>query len=171
MVTVPTPERLQYANTHEHPFYIKKQTIFTSADHPKLEQIKAIQSLEDIKNLDLTVVTYVGNGWNEQNIVAHGIRTYHAPYLKNVWRMLANKRGDIAIEWPVAAWSFIEESGLSKDIVQTDVSFAPMSFHLLISKQYAISKRLSEFDAVILQMKRDGTIDAIVERYMGMSQP
>ena len=125
MVTFPSAKRLRYTKTHPDPFYEKKLTIFTYVRHPRLAEIQEIRTMDDIRKLNLTVITYAGNGWNDKNIESRGIKTYDTALLKNVWRMLANKRGDIVIEWPGGAWPDIRATGMEGAIVQTDVSWIP----------------------------------------------
>jgi polar amino acid transport system substrate-binding protein len=167
MITVPTAERLVYAATHKDPFYLKRLKIFTTVDHPKLAEIKNIHTIDDIYRMGLVVVTYHGNGWNDKYIRSRGIKTYESPLLKNVWLMLANHRGDIAIEWPLAAWPLIEEGGVAKRIVETDVSLEAMPFHLLINRDCPCAARLPEFNEIIKQMRAEGRIKAITAKYVG----
>ena len=166
MVTVPTAERLVYAATHDTPFYLKELKVFTYKDNPKLAEIKKISSIDDIYRQGLVVVTYDGNGWNDKFIRSRGIKTYDAPIIKSVWLMLANHRGDIAIEWPFAAWPLIEEGGVKSKIVETDVSLEAMPFHLLINRDCAYAIRLPEFDQTIRQMQAEGRIAAIIAKYV-----
>ncbi|WP_419787666.1 substrate-binding periplasmic protein [Pseudodesulfovibrio sp.] len=166
MITSPTSNRLLYASTHETPFYEKKLKVFTYAGNPRLQEIKAIRSVEDIRHGGFIVVTYSGNGWNDKNIKANGIKTYETPKLKNVWRMLANKRGDIVIEWPGGAWPDIVETGMEQYIVQTEVTLQSMPFHLLINSDSPYAARLNEFDRVIRRMKKDGSLDRIIDKYI-----
>ncbi|WP_338667577.1 substrate-binding periplasmic protein [Pseudodesulfovibrio methanolicus] len=166
MITVATAERLAYAATHEDPFYLKRLKVFTTVDNPRLAEIRNIRSIDDIDRLGLVVVTYHGNGWNDKFIRSRGIKTYESPLLKNVWLMLANRRGDIAIEWPMAAWPLIEEGGVANRIVETDVSLEAMPFHLLINRDCPYAERLPEFNEVIKQMKAEGQIEAIVGKYV-----
>ncbi|MDD3312745.1 ABC transporter substrate-binding protein [Pseudodesulfovibrio sp.] len=170
MITSPTPERLLYASTHADPFYEKKLQVFTYAGHPRLQQIKSIRSIDDIRRGGFVVVTYSGNGWNDTNIRSRGIKTYETPRLKNVWGMLANRRGDIVIEWPGGAWPDIVETGREKYIVQTNVTLQTMPFHLLIRNGSPYAARLPEFNRVILAMKRDGSLDRIVDKYIKQYQ-
>ena len=166
MITVPTPERLRYSATHKDPFYLKGMHVFTYRNHPRLDYIRSIKTLDDIKAGGLSVVTYRGNGWNDRNIRSRGIKVYETPQLKSVWRMLANKRGDIVIEWPVAAWEDIRKNEVGADaIVQTDVTFDPMPFHLMICKESPLVGILPGFNEVILEMKASGRIREIVEKY------
>lgn len=166
MITVPTPDRLEYAATHPDPFYRKQLTVFTYRDHPRLDFIRRMKTLDDIRAGGLAVITYSGNSWNDRNIRTRGIKVYETPLLKSVWRMLANKRGDIVIEWPVAAWADIHTTEVGHDaIVQTGVTFDPMPFHLLISKKSSMTRILPEFNRIILEMQKSGRIDEIVEKY------
>jgi polar amino acid transport system substrate-binding protein len=165
MVTVPTAERLVYAATHPDPFYKKRLKIFTTADHPRLAEIKRIRTIDDIYAQGLVVVTYHGNGWNDKYISSRGIKTYNSPVIKNIWRMLANGRGDIAIEWPMAAWPLIRETGVADRIVETDVSLEAMPFHLMVNRDCCHVGRLPEFGEVIRRMRDEGRIQAILARY------
>lgn len=170
MITFPSAERLQYAVTHPDPFYEKKLTIFTYVHHPKLQEIKSIKTLDDIRRLNLTVITYAGNGWNDKNIKTRGIKTYETALLKNIWLMLANKRGDIVIEWPGGAWPDIYATGMEQGVVQTDVSLQAMPFHLMIGKESPYVDCLPRFNEIILEMKREGAIDRILGKYLKYPQ-
>lgn len=170
MVTFPSVKRLRYSKTHPDPFYEKKLTIFTYAHHPRLAQIRDIKTIDDIRKLNLTVITYAGNGWNDKNIEARGIRTYDTAILKNVWRMLANKRGDIVIEWPGGAWPDIRATGMEDDVVQTEVTLDAMPFHLMIGRNSPYADRLPRFNEIILDMKKDGSLDRIVDEYIEQNQ-
>ncbi|WP_277872941.1 substrate-binding periplasmic protein [Pseudodesulfovibrio cashew] len=166
MVTVPTPERLAYTKTHSTPFYRKKLSVFTYAGNPKMSQIQSIKDIDDIVKANLSVVTYSGNGWNDRHIRTRGIKTHETPNLVNVWSMLANRRGDIVIEWPVAAWPDIKKAGVSKDIIFTNAVLDCMPFHLLIRKDSPYADILPDFDKKIIEMQQDGTIDRIMSKYI-----
>ncbi len=128
--------------------------------------MEALTSIDDIRDAGFSVITYVGNVWNEEHIRARGIKTYEVPYLRNVWLMLAQGRGDIVIEWPGGAWPDIVDQGLDGDIVQTDVVLGCMPFHLLIGTASPYVGLLPRFNETILQMQRDGTIDRIMASYV-----
>lgn len=166
MITVPTSERLRYTVTHSEPFYRKKLHVFTYNGHPKEHIIRSLKTFDDIKAADLTVITYAGNGWNDENIVSRGIKMFETPVIKSVWRMLAARRGDIVIEWPMAAWAEIRKTNVEPDaIVQTDVTFGCMPFHLLINKRAPQAAILPEFNQIVLDMRSSGRIGEIVEKY------
>jgi polar amino acid transport system substrate-binding protein len=165
LITVPTPERLAYTLTHKTSFYWKSLNVFTYAGHPRLEEIKALQTLDDLREADLSVITYLGNGWNDRNVRSLGIPVFETPLINNVWLMLANQRGDIVIEWPGGAWPNIRREGLESVILETDVVFESMPFHLLINKDSPYAEILPRFDEVVREMLEDGSIERIVRSY------
>lgn len=165
MITVPTNERSSYSLTHTDPFYLKELKLFTYKGHPRLDDIQTIASPADIKKKGYTVITYSGNGWNHAHIASIGILSHETSRVHNVWVMLAAKRGDIVIEWPIAAKEGIMETGMSDKIFETCVSLESMPFHLLISKKSKFTGILSEFNQVINEMHQDGTIRQIISTY------
>ncbi|WP_054650839.1 substrate-binding periplasmic protein [Salidesulfovibrio brasiliensis] len=166
MITVPTKERLQYCVTHEDPFYTKEMKVFTYKGHPKIAVIRKMQTINDILKNDLSVITYIGNGWNRTHIQDKGIKTYETPYLENVWTMLANQRGDLAIEWPYSAWKHIRKTGVGKDLEETEVVLDAMEFHLMVGKRSPFARILPRFNKTIAQMKQNGEIDAIIKKHV-----
>lgn len=165
MITVPTVERAEYTMTHPEPFYEKSLKVFTYEGHPRMQEILALQSLDDILDGRFTVITYIGNGWHADNVESRGIQTYATPNLVNVWKMLENNRGDLVIEWPYAAWNHIEECCDESRFIETDVELDSMPFHLLISKNSKYVGILDEFNRSIREMKNDGTIRELVGKY------
>lgn len=164
-ITVPTAERKEYTTTHEKPFYRKPLHIFTYAGQPRQAEILKIREIDDLRKYDFSVITYSGNGWHEKNVKSLGIKTYESSSLENIWHMLALKRGDIVIEWPVAALPDINRLQLGDKVYDTKNVLASMPFHLMIRKGSKFDASLNEFEATIAAMKRDGTMKAILKRY------
>jgi polar amino acid transport system substrate-binding protein len=165
MITVPTKERSLYCDTHLEPFYLKELKVFTYAGHPGLDRISAIKTMADIKAGGFSVITYSGNGWHEKNISSLGIPTHETSLVPNIWKMLAARRGDLVIEWPAGAVANIRLSGTTGKIIETGVSLESMPFHLLIGKKSTFNFILPEFNAVIREMKNDGTMKRIFSAY------
>jgi polar amino acid transport system substrate-binding protein len=165
VITVPTPERAVFTVTHRDPFYLKPLHLFTYADHPQLSRIGKIRRIADLKAGGFSVITYSGNGWHKNNIEPLGVKTYESAYLENVWKMLAEKRGDTVIEWPLGAWPDIRRAGVADRIVDTGVKLSAMPFHLLIRKGYPRTDLLADFNATIGKMKADGAINRILAAY------
>ncbi|WP_232364026.1 substrate-binding periplasmic protein [Desulforapulum autotrophicum] len=165
MITFPTEERLTYCDTHPDPFYLKELKLFTYKGHKRLNEIQQIGSIADIKKGGYTVITYSGNGWNTDNITTLGIPSFETSEVHNVWKMLAAKRGDLVIEWPVGVKASLDKDGLADKIVETGVLLSSMPFHLLIGKQSGYTHILAGFNDVIQRMLDDGTIKRIIVKY------
>jgi len=165
MITVPTETRMIYCDTHPDPFYLKELKLFTYADHKKLNEINSIKTIADIKEGGYIVITYSGNGWHKKNISSIGIPSHETSHVHNVWKMLAARRGDIVIEWPIGAYAGIKKVGMEDKIIETDVSLESMKFHLLISKKAKYRNILHRFNNVIKGMSADGTMKRIISSY------
>jgi polar amino acid transport system substrate-binding protein len=165
IITVPTAARSAYTVTHRRPIYKKPLNLFTYSDHPRMPEIKAIGGIADMGTSGFSVITYSGNGWHNDHVRSQGVRTYEVAILKNVWKMLAEKRGDLVIEWPPGAWPDIIGEGVPDRIVDTRKTIAEMPFHVLIRKNAPMGGLLADLDAVIEQMEKEGTIAAILDRY------
>ena len=165
IITVPTAERLAYADTHRTPLYEKPLHIFTVANHPRLAEISAITTLADIKKLGLSTITYSGNGWHRDHVESLGIPAQTTPILDNVWLMLRQRRGDLVLEWPGGARPYVQRLGLEGEIVDTGIVPAKMPFFLLIRKTYAGGELLRRFDETLAAMAADTTLASIVARY------
>lgn len=165
LLTVPTEERNSYTASHKTPFFEKPLHLFTSATHPRFNEIKRIRTLADIKELNLSVITYTGNGWHNVQVRTLGIPTHETSYLENVWIMLEQHRGDLVIEWPGGARPDIIRLGFEETIVDTGVEIGKMPFFLLIRKTANQAPLLDRFDEIIADMIRDGTLAAIIKKY------
>lgn len=165
LITVPTAERAVYTVTHRDAFYRKPLHLFTYADHPRWNRIKAIRSLTDLRDGGFSVITYSGNGWHKENLQPLGIKTYETGHLINVWKMLAARRGDAVIEWPPGAWPEIRQAGETDRIVDTAVALSTMPFHLLIRKDHPRRDLLAAFNETVHRMRVDGVMERILSRY------
>lgn len=165
MITVPTAQRLAYCDTHPAPFFVKELKIFTYKGHKRMNAIQRIGSLSDIKRGGYTVITYSGNGWHKNNITTLGIPFFETSEVHNVWKMLAARRGDLVIEWPVGVKAALKKDGMANKIVETRVSLESMPFHLLINKQSGYKHILVEFNGIIKKMLDDGSIKKIIRKY------
>jgi polar amino acid transport system substrate-binding protein len=165
MITVPTEERMVYCDTHPDPFYLKELKLFTYIEHKKLNAINSIKTIADVKKGGFTVITYSGNGWHEKNISSMSIISHETSLIHNVWKMLAARRGDLVIEWPLGAYAGIKKVGVGDKILETDVALESMKFHLLINKKTTYKTILPQFNTVIQTMREDGTMERIISAY------
>ncbi len=166
MITIPTDARAQYTVKTERPIFDLYMGVYTYADHPKLEMIEQIKTVEDIAALDLLAVTNLGNGWHAANIEEKGVRTFQAPEDINIAKVLAAKRADIMIDAIISMNQIIREERLSDRIELTDATFGPLSFFLLMSKKSQYLTRLPEFNQVFAKLTANGTVERIINSYI-----
>jgi polar amino acid transport system substrate-binding protein len=166
VLTVPTAQRALYTVTHKDPFYQKSLNLFTYVDHKRWAEIRKIKKIADLKKGGFSVITYSGNGWHQENVQPLGIKTYETAYLENVWKMLAQKRGDTVIEWPPGAWPDIRRAGVPDRVVDTSNTLSAMPFHLLIRNDYPQADHLlAGFNETLRGMKADGAMKVILSKY------
>jgi polar amino acid transport system substrate-binding protein len=165
LITVPTEERLQYAQASEQPVYLLAMQIVALKDNPRLEEIKKIKSAQDILALNLTPITNMGNGWHKANIDDLGVHTMYGGKDESSLKMLAARRGDIVIDSPTMLTMEIKRLGLTKEIVATGAPFAPLKFHLLLSKKSKYLYLLPRINQAIAVLKKNGTLDRLAAKY------
>jgi polar amino acid transport system substrate-binding protein len=98
MFVLPSKERQIYAIFSETPAYKSAMKIFTYQGHDRLDEIRRIKTLADVKDLNLVSITNQGNGWHAENVEILGINTVKAINDEHTLKMLAAQRGDIAID-------------------------------------------------------------------------
>jgi len=163
LITVATPERLAFLDTHVGTLYPFSWVLWTRPDHPRLKEIQAIRNAQDIKKGKFSVVTYPGNGWIKSNLESKGIKV---AYKDQEYRYLLEKQADLLVEEPLVAIQKMTLAGVDrKKILRTQVILHTTPFQLLISKKSPWIEILPEFDRNIRDIKSDGTFDTIMARY------
>ena len=165
LTTIPTPERLNYSINSERPIWIKRRLIYTYSGHPNIEEIQTLTGLEEIKEKNFTVVSYLGNGWIVDEVENKGISVDYANDVEGMYRMLAAGRADIIIEEPCIAQSNIKNLLLGSNIIQTKGVGEESHFHVMIGKDSDYADIFKELDPVIDEMWHDGTIENILSKY------
>lgn len=165
LVTVPTPERLEYAQASSQPVFLMHMQVFALKEHPRLEEIKSIRSAQDILSLQLIPISNLGNGWHKANIDALGIPTTYGTTDESAAKMLVYKRGDILIDSAVSMPLEIKRLGLDGKIVAAAEPFAPLKFHLLISKRSPYVALLPQFNQAIATLTKNGTLERLAAKY------
>ncbi|WP_168224655.1 substrate-binding periplasmic protein [Rhodoferax aquaticus] len=165
MVTVPTPERLQYAEASAQAVFLMHMQVFTLKDHPRLEEIKSVRSAQDILSLQLIPISNLGNGWHKANIDVIGIPTTYGTTDESAAKMLVYKRGDILIDSAVSMPLEIKRLGLDGKIVAAAEPFAPLKFHLLISKRSPYVALLPKVNQAIATLTKNGTLERLAAKY------
>ncbi|MBF0224162.1 MAG: transporter substrate-binding domain-containing protein [Desulfobacterales bacterium] len=157
------PLRKEWAE-HSNEILIELEwKIYLKASNPKLEQIKKANSLEDLRPFQF--VDYIGNGWAKANLVDKNFNIYLVSVPSKVFEVIAKGRGDINIIPAIIGRYYLKELGLKEQIVELPPVIPAIPFHLVIGKKSPFTKILPKFDQVIKQMKEDGSLQAIIDKY------
>ena len=165
IITIATPDRLQYAVKSELPVLEMYLHVYTYRDHPRLAEISTIRSGDDILKMRLKPVTNLGNVWHKNNIDHLGVETHYVPSEENAFLFLAAKRADITIEPLIAGNYLIKQLDLAERIIPTTARFGPLKFYLLLSKKSPFLQRMKEIDQVIDALHQSGRMRYIYDRY------
>ena len=165
LITIPTPERLEYALATDQPVIEMYLHVYTYPGHPKLKEIRKIRSAQDILRLGLKPVTNLGNNWHRTNIDAVGVETHYAPSDENIAMILASRRADIMIDTPITMNPMIESLGLSRQLEMTPARFGPVAFHILVSRKSPLAASMDTLNRAVATFIQDGTRERLTARY------
>lgn len=165
LVTIATPERLEYTFQSELPLLEMYLQVFSYRDHPRLDEIHTITSGKDIKRMGLIPVTNLGNHWHKINIDSFDVATHYVSEEENAFRVLAGKRADISIEPLIVGTHLIKKLNLSSKVVPTRARFGPIVFHLLVGKRSPVAPKMERINAIIERLRRSGRLEQILHGY------
>jgi len=170
MVTVATKKRLE-TMVSTQPLVTSGEKIFARKDNPRIEQIKQIKSIDDLKPFRVVEVT--GAGWAEEHFkdLPHMV---WVPKLTSALYMLANGRVDIyvmnefsgieTIKTMIQTPSPFQEN--FKKIIVCPHTLETISYSLLINKDSKWATLVPKINATIDAIKEDGTYDRIMQKYL-----
>jgi len=164
MVTVPTKTRLDYAHSIPTTMMVIGAYIYTYTGHPRLAEIRKIETFEDLKKTKLTGITVLGTKWFEVNIEPNLTETYYVYDDTTSIKMLAVKRADIIVVTEGNGDTIIKKLKFQSKIKKTAVNFEPWPFHILFSKKTSNDILLKQIDQTLKQMIREGIIEKIKEK-------
>ena len=162
-VSLETPERNEYSVACQIPVAEANMGLATYVGHPRLQEMKTIDKIADLK--DYQLITYLGHGWAKRYLTDFSIQ-FSGNDLATVLEMLARHRGDITVE-PVEIVNYNIHKLDLKDriLVVPGVQLSTLEFKLLVGKMSRFVDQLPRLESVLLAMKEDGTFDEILNRY------
>lgn len=160
--TIPTPARRGYTTVSNEHVLTVKVTIFTKKGHPKIEEFKKIQKLSDLKQFSL--LNYFGNGWAKKNLA--GFNMNMSKNMDSVLKKLAAGRGELAVLNSQVTKFLIKKLGLENEVVEIPVVLDSKTFHLCVGNKSPHVSILKDFDNTIREMRKDGTLQAIYDKYL-----
>mgnify|MGYP003662673589 CR=1 FL=1 len=152
MLALPSEHRRGYGLISEEPIYLSEMKVFTYKDHPRLDEIKSITTLDDIKQKNLTCITNQGNAWHEKNVASLGIPTVHAISDEHIIKMLAAQRGDLVIDMAPSMQLMMDNLNLTSKLISTGVTLDRAEIHVIVSRRSSFADRMPEINEIIASM-------------------
>jgi len=170
MVTVATPKRLETMLATK-PLLSSGERVFARSDNPKIEQIKQIRTFDDLKQFSQVEVS--GDGWAEGHFKGLANVTW-APKLSSALFMLANGRVDIYVINEFSGTESIRKMIESpspyrenfKKIIIGPHTLETINYSLLINKTSKWAGLIPKINETLEALKRDGTYDKILSKYL-----
>jgi polar amino acid transport system substrate-binding protein len=160
-ITVPTPARREYTKINTEPFIVGQVTIFTSKDNAKMEELKKITKLSDLKDFEL--LDYLGNGWAKKNFPDFNVEWYAK--IDDVLLKLAEEQGDVFVHSSQVANYMINKLGLKEQLVEIPIVLESIDFNICIRKDSPYINIITELDEIIRKTRADGSLQEIYDRY------
>jgi len=164
LFTTITEERMSYSEASD-PIIEVNFKIYSRADHPKLDELRQISSLEDLHPFRL--VDYYGSGWAEVNLVNAGLDVYWLNRNEQLWQFLILGRADATVKNEWTTRYILKNLDLQNKIFEMPNTMTPepTTFHILISKKSPFRSKIEQINLAIEVMKGDGTLQRIFNQY------
>ncbi len=160
-ITVPTPTRRKYTKISSEPVIVGKVTIFTSKDNLKMEELKKIRKLSDLK--DFKILDYSGNGWAKENFSDFNVDWYAR--VDDVLLTLVKEPGDVFVHSSQVANYLINKLGLKEQIIEIPIVLKSIDFNLCVRNDSPYISLITEFDEKLRKMRDDGSLQKIYDKY------
>ncbi len=148
-------DRRDYMDFNETPLIHMTPSLFFSATHPRIEELKNISTLDDLKHFD--VVDQIGNSWAEEIVAPHTSVKWF-PHFDQVFKVLLSKRFDVhvALSYEMVKWQ-LKAFGYSPDAlvsIKIPALIKPVPLHFGLRKTLADNKKiLQNFDEKMAKVK------------------
>ena len=160
-VTVVTPERSEYTVVSSEDVLVLDNVAYASALNPRRKELEKVQTLDDLK--DFHLVEYLGDGWAKKMLTAHDVKWVTS--IPSALKMISVGRGDVIVDASQVIRYYRREMNLPDDIIELQPIFESVKFHLCVRKNSPFAARIAEFDQIIREMRFDGTLNRIYNKY------
>ncbi|GAB3258378.1 substrate-binding periplasmic protein [Chitinimonas naiadis] len=163
MCTVATPERLDYTIASTEPVLTMPIRLFAAADSPLLPKLQAVRSLDELRQLKPTVLSYIGNGWARDKL--DGLQVDWGGNFQEAVRKLVLGRGDVIVENAITMQYTLKQQDPQRKIRMLPNTLEESRFSLLISRRATQQSLLPTFDEALRKFKREEGYARVFERY------
>ena len=163
LCSVITPARLEYALAATEAVLTVPVRVFARKDHRLLPQLAQARSVDDLRRLNLVVVSYRANGWTQSHMREFKIESGND--LDASLKMLIAGRGDITVAAPYAAQYRLRQIEGGEQIQILPQALDHTDFNLMLGKQSPHRGLLPAFDKAMRQYKQSADYRAIFQKY------
>jgi len=161
-VTIPTSQRREFTRVSKEAVVNSKVTLFVKAEHPKLRLFHSVKTVEELRQFKL--IGYIGDGVSE--IWSRGWDNVNwVPRIDQVLKMIAYERAEIFVQTSAVARYKIKQLGLEGKVIEIPTVLLNLDYHLCIRKTSPFIENLPNFDIIIKQLQKNGTLEAIYQNY------
>ncbi len=161
--TTVTPARLAYVVAASEPVLVQPRRMFVRADNPLLPRLREVRNLQELRQLNPRIVTYVGNGWGQLNFAGFRVELGHD--YGSALRMLVARRGDVMIDYAQSMQYSLQRLSGGGEVVMLPAPMAHTAFQLMLHKRSPHVGLLPAFDKALAQFKKGPGYAAIFQRY------
>ena len=155
-----TPERAKYAAASREPLTFWELSLYFRKGDRRFNNIKTLADLAPFK-----IGSLQGNGWVKKNL--SGMNIEYVNKMPLLPKMLQLGRIDVIPDNRLVMQDLLSANEAAAQIEERPLDFTRNSMHLQVAKTSALHARLTEFDSVLLEMKKDGSWQRIHDRYKG----
>ena len=163
LCTIVTPARLAYAAASEEAVVTVPTYIFARADNPLLPKLQGVRTIDELRRLNPTVLSYNGNGWAKVNLVNFNV-IWEMDYF-SAQRMLVASPSHIMVENSLTMQHSLKRIPGHTEIRMTSADLDRVKFQLLINRRSAHVSLLPAFDKAMRQFKLSADYAKIFNRY------
>ncbi len=160
-ITVPTQQRREYTQISTEPFIVGPVTLFTSKANPKIEFLKKVHKLSDLKQFKL--VDYSGNGWAKKSFSGFNVDWYDK--VDDVLFQLVKSREDVFVHSSQVANYTIKELGLRNQLIEIPIVLESIDFNLCIGINSQYIGIIEKVDKILREMRADRRLQKLYEKY------
>lgn len=162
-VTLPTPERRSYTEVSNETVLLMTFTLFVKPGNPKIKDLKKVKTVGDLKGF--TIGSYMGSGWGKKNLIDAGMRVDLASSIDLCLQKLIGGRFDVFTDVSQSVRYRIKELALRDKILELPNIIDSGKFQLCIGKNSSFVKILPKYDEIVREMRKDGTLQKIYDKY------
>ncbi len=159
--TLESDARREYVDFSREPFLKMDNSVVFAKNHPQAERIKKIKTSDDLKQF--LIGTYLGDSRIETLFKGMKVDA-QAVDMKQVLQKIAAGRTDVTIIGNIRWKYYAREAGVRDKL--DDIPFDNVEYRFGVRKSHpAVGKILNLFDKTIVAIKKDGTLERIINAY------